>query len=332
MAISKSTYSPTEFQFAFKPESTVGTKNTTTMQILDVDDIVSVTSEITQTLDPRSGEGRTVKTADVFTTDLGSHLSTITMSGVFDDTVAPLLLGNALGIAVGTSPASYDLAYNYAPSAVGHGDASSITTSLTLAFVSPIDAKTKLYVGCVLTNLEVTWESATEGGRGRFNATFETRYRPVKDQPTPTSMSAYGSSYSFLREFNAEKSIGGSDVVLNKVSYTIENPATYTGFQGSAGDPEVLQRGIPSANVNLMLGVKYDANTESLWDDRRSGTTLAVELSNNATWASSTFGIKADYCKINSEVQPTGTDAGVFQDLALTATASTSGDVIQIVP
>jgi hypothetical protein len=333
MAISKLTFSPTEFQFAVKPESTVGTKNTTTMQRVNVDDIVSVSSEVVQTLDPRSGEGRTLKTADVHTSDQGGMLTTISMSGVFDDTIAPLFLSNALGIAVGSSPASFDMAYNYAPVTVGHGDVSSITTSMTVAFVSPIDAKTRIYLGCVISSLEVTWDGATEGGRGRFSATIETRYRPVEDQPTPTSMSAYGATYSYLREFGTTKTIGGSDVVLNKLGYTIENPVTYAGFQADGdGDPETMQRAIPSANIKIMAGVKFDANTEGLWNDRRDGTTLAVVFSNNATWASATFGIKADYCKLDSEVSPSGTDAGVFQDLSLVATASTSGDIIQIVP
>ena len=332
MAISKLTFSPTEFQFAVKPETAVGERLITTMQRVNVDDIVSVSSEVVQTLDPRSGEGRTLKTADVYTSDLGGMLTTISMSGVFDDTIAPIFLSNALGIAVGTSPASYDMAYNYAPTAVGNGDASSVTTSLTLAFIPPIDAKTRVYPGCVLTSLEVMWDGATEGGRGRFNATFETRYRSFEDQATPTSMSAYGATYSYLREFGTTKTIGGSDVVLNKLGYTIENPVTYAGFQGTNGDPETMTRAIPSANIKLVAGVKFDANTEGLWNDRRDGTTLAVVFSNHATWASATFGIKADYCKLDSEVSPSGTDAGVFQDLSLVATASTSGDIISIVP
>lgn len=332
MAISKLTFSPTEFQFAVKAESQVGEKNVTTMNRVNVDDIVSVSSEVVQTLDPRSGEGRTLKTADVYTSDYGGMLTTISMSGVFDDTIAPLFLSNALGIAVGTSPASYDMAYNYAPAAVGHDDISSITTSMTVAVISPIDGQSKMYVGCAISSLEVMWDGATEGGRGRFNATIETRYRPAEEQNTPGSMVAYGSTYSYLREFKAVKSIGGSDVVLNKLGYTIENPVTYSGFQGASGNPETMQRAIPSANIKLVAGVKYDANTAGLWDDRRAGTTLACEFSNNATWASSTFGIKASYCKLDSEVSPSGTDAGVFQDLSLVATASTSGDIIQIVP
>jgi hypothetical protein len=48
--------------------------------------------------------------------------------------------------------------------------------------------------------------------------------------------------------------------------------------------------------------------------------------------ASSTFGVKAGFCQLDADVVPTGTDAGVFEDLSLKCLGSTTGDLIQIVP
>jgi hypothetical protein len=337
MAVIKSTYAPNEWRFALKAEATLGTKSTTTMQLINVDDMVTVTQDVTQTLDARSGAGRTMKFADGFTTDKGGHLTSVSISGVFDTTVGPLILSNALGTDVGTAPASYDMAYNYAPIAIGHGDVAGISKSFTFAFIPPIDAKTMLLVGCVCTDLTVTFDSSNEGGRGHFSATFETKYRPVDAQPTPTSMAAYGSTYRYLREFNTVKTIdiaggGAADLVLNKITYNIKNNAVYSGFQGANGDPEIVQRAIPAADISLLLGVKYDTNTEMLYSTRRDGSNIAVIVSDNATWASAAIGINAPYCLIDSDVPPSGTDAGVFQDVSLKCMASTSGDIIQIVP
>ena len=332
MATSKNVFSPSEFQFAFVAEANVGTKNATSMQLLNVDDIVTVTQEVTQTTDPRSSGARTLATADVFTNDQGGHLTTITMSVVLDTTVSPLLHSQALAVAVGSSPASYDLAYNFAPDALIHGGATDITGTCTLAFISPVSNESKYFTGCRLTEMTVSYDSGNEGGRARANLTWETHYRPADGAAAPTTPTAYGGTYRYLRQFGTLKQLGGADIVLNKVEYTISMPAMGVGFQGTNGDPEFVQVGIPSAGFSAVLGVKYDDNTAALWESRRAGTTLVLEIADNATWASATFGIKASFCKITGDVQPAGAGAGVFQDIPLIATASTSGDMVQIVP
>jgi len=333
MAIDKEVYSINEWRFSYKPETTVGTANTTTMQLLNVDGDVTVSHEVVQTLEPRSGQGRTLKEVDVFTTDQGGQLRTITMPIVMDTTVDGPLHENCMGTAVSTSPASVDIPYNYAPAALGNGDVVSDNIStFTVAIVSPEASESIIFPGCVLSTFAVTMDAATDGGRRHGTLTFTSRYRPANGASAPTSMAAYGSTFRYLRELTTTKAIGGDDVVMNKLEYTINNNAQWVGNQGSDGDPEVIQRAIPSIDVDLVVGVKYDANTANLWESWRAGTTETVEISDNATWASATAGLKANDCKITADVQPGQTDAGVFQDISLRATATTSGDVIQIVP
>jgi hypothetical protein len=202
--------------------------------------------------------------------------------------------------------------------------------------VPPISNKTIILVGCVCSSLEVTFDKGTEGGRGHFSATFETAYRPLSAQNTPASMAAYGATFRYLREFTTVKSInvaggGAVDLVLNKVAYTINNNVVYSGFQGANGDPELIQRAIPAADIGLMLGVKYDTNTE-IYGIHGAQVLISVIVTNHATPASVTFGITAAFCQIDSDVSPSGTDAGVFQDLSLKCLGSTSGDIIAITP
>jgi len=334
-ALDGGVYSPSEWRVAIKPETTVGTVNTTTMNLLNVDpgSLINHTTELVQTLDVRSGVGRTLKAADVFTTDKGGILHTIEIPIVMDTTIDTMLHEAAVWLATGASPASVDVAYDHAIASQAHGGSPSGNVApFTVALINPITNKTILFPGCTLDILAVTMDRSVEAGRRHAVLTFRTRYRPGDGTTDPTSMTAYGATFRYLRELTPTKNIGGDGMVFNKVNYTITNPSVHIGHQGSNGEPEIIARSIPNIDVKVMVGVKFDANTREHWENRRDGDNIAIEISNNATWASATFGLKADLSKIINEVAPAGTDEGVFQDLELQCLADTSGDVIQIVP
>ena len=328
-------YSMSEWRLAVIGEATLGTPNVTTMQLINIDSDVSVTSEVIQTLDVRSGVGRTLKTADVYTSDYG-QLTSISFSCILDRTVSTILHSNAFGLAAAGSPSGYAMAYDYAPAAVLNGTGSlTVKDALTFALISPQSGETRVFGGACVPSLKVTYDPATDGGRGHAEVKAETRYRPADGAATPSSMAAFGTIFGYLRDFNALKQFApgasGFDVVVNKLAYEVINPVAYLGFQGASGNPEMLRRASPSAGFKLMVGVKYDSTTASYWENRRAGTTMSFEISNNAAWAGSTFGVKAAYLKLDSDVVPSGTDAGVFQDLSFTATASTSGEMARVV-
>ena len=330
MAISNSVYSMSEWQLAILGETTTGTKIATSMQKVNIDGDVSVSSEIVQTLDVRSGTGRTLKTGDVFTTDYGGLKSTITFDCVHDEAVSALLHASALADAGSSSV--WTIADTYAPGGRGIGDTSgTAANSMTVALVSPIASKTRFFTGCVVTNLTVKHDASVEGGRGHCSVTIETAMRPADGTTDPTyAAAAFSSDFTYLRDFAAKKSIGGSEVVLNKLEYTIENPAVFPGGDAS-GDPEIISRAQPGINFSVLAGVKYDVNTEDLWQSRRAGTITAVEISNHATWASATIGLKSDYMKI-VDTPMSGTDAGVFQDLSLVSTVGDSQSLVILKP
>lgn len=329
MAVSNTVYSMSEWQLAILGETETGTINDTNMQLVNIDGDVSISSEITQTLDVRSGSGRTLKTGDVFTSDYGSHLSTITFDCVHDETVSALLHASAFGLA-GTASV-WTLPASHAPGGRLIGATSgTAVNSLTVALISPKANETRFFSACQVTNLTVRHDAATEGGRGHCSVTIETRMRPRDGQSDPSTL-AFGTAYTYLRDFAAKKSIGGVDVVLNKLEYTIENPATWQGQEATNGDPEMVTRSIPEIKFSVLAGVKYDANTATFWESRRAGTIMAVEISNNATWASATIGLQASYMKL-LDVPMADTDAGVFQDIALQATAGTSQNLVILKP
>lgn len=335
-SVDVNTYSMKEFRFAIQAEAAIGTKVNSGMQLLNLNGDITVAKEVVQDTTQRSGEGRTQKAADTHTTDKGGQRTTITVPIILDTTVDNMLHEALLWTAVGSSPASYDVAYNYAPTAQGHNTAPDNTNDVfTACLISPITNESRYWVGVCLESMTVTMEAGTDGGRRTATLTFVTAYYEADAAAAPASgLVAYGASYRYLYDFNAEKQVGGDDVILNKVEYTITNPVSFAGFQGANGDPEYIQRAVNGGriDVSLVLGLKHDSNTAEYWQNHRAGDNFVIDIADNATWASATFGINVGVAKINSEVTPGDTEAGVFQDVSFMCEADTSGDIIQIVP
>lgn len=271
---------------------------------------------------------------DVFQTAKGGKPTTITVPFLPDTTTLPYFLENALTVTIGASPAGYSLPADYSPPQIGHGDSSTDKTkTFTLALISPISGKTVVIPGCMIEELTLTMDMGTEAGRMHATATFKSFYYHASVTTAPTGMSAYGSTHYFLYDLTAIKQIKALDVVLSKAEFKITNPVVAVGFQGSNGDPEAFGRAIPKATVTGSFLVKYDVATADLWASRAVGSTgFSVELSDNAIWASATFGFKADNGVVTNDLQPQGGDAGVFIPLEIEFLGTSGGNVITIVP
>ena len=342
MAVDNAIYQMSEWEFLAQAETVLGTAITTGMQRLALNGDVSISTEIDQTLDIRSGVGRTLKTQDVYTNALGGKKTTISVPIIMDTTVDTLLHENAMGIATSTSPASVDMQSDYAPDGTLHGatHGGGNTISLTCYLVSPESGETRTFVGCVITQLVGTMDAGAEGGIRTAVLTIETDYWPVVGSAFTGAASnvAYGGTYRYLREYTT-RTVLASTPVINKLEYTITNPMTTAGFQGTYGDPEIVTRAIGGASVTMVIGIKYDANYGALWESYRDGTTITdLEISNNGTWASATLGFKSIQCKIIDLPDPSQADSGVFQDVtvqftgAVDANGTATGDMIQLVP
>ena len=72
MALDGAAYSPKEFQVAIKAESTIGTANVSSMQLVNVDSVEMPNFNLTQVLDVRSGsDGRVFDVDDALTDEKG---------------------------------------------------------------------------------------------------------------------------------------------------------------------------------------------------------------------------------------------------------------------
>ena len=331
MEIDGNFYSAEEFRLAVKADTTLGTKNTTTMQLVNHEGIFSPVVGGIESHEVRSGLGRTEKAADHYINTTGSEKE-FSFSGVADQSVLPVLLSNVMTAAVGSAPASYDIPANYSPPTLTHGAAFSDSTgTLTFAWISPEEGRTKVYPGCVVSLLKINGSHTDDGGRVKFEATVKTGYGVSDDQATPGSMTGYPTTFYYIYDMNTTRQIAASDTVLHGFELTIENPSFYRGSQGAAGNPQIINRGIPGIKVSGNLNVIYDGNTSGLFGTHEAGSTSSVEFSNHATWASaSTIGFKADNGKLELP-RLDAADHGMGLEIPLVFKAGTSGDVIQII-
>jgi hypothetical protein len=114
------------------------------------------------------------------------------------------------------------------------------------------------------------------------------------------------------------------DVIINKVEWTISNPAIYSGCTATVADaePEILNRSIPAIVPTCTIGIKYDANTANFWEKRAAGTDIVVSL------LGTDIGISGSYARITSDIAPAGGEEGTFYDLALQFAGTSSGTVV----
>ncbi|MDP7621208.1 MAG: phage tail tube protein [SAR324 cluster bacterium] len=336
MALDGQALSPREYLLAFKPETTQGTKNVGTMNLINIDSIPSPSLNLTQVVDPRNGAGRTAKTVDAFTSEKGTRKE-ISFSGVADNTTLPILLQAITTTAVSSSPASYDIAYNYTPPEVeiGIGSISDNLHTFTVAVSNPETGNdhSTVFPGCVLTSLSLSGSISAQSGRVMVSGTFATGMVADYGHARPTSTVAYSSTNYSINQFTTTTTVAGiANCVISDWTLNIENPSEMAGFQGSNGEPQAIVRAVPEISVSCDVTVKADDNTSGLHAQHVAGAIdEAVELSNNASWASATtFGMKMANGVITS-VDFNESNA-MYYNVSIKALAlAGSGDLIQII-
>ena len=333
MTLDAAGYSPSQFKMSIKAETTIGTAIVSSMNLLNIDAVTFPTIAPTQVLDVRSGDGRTAKVADAYISEKHT-IKEISFSGYADQTTLPILLQAITTTAVGSSPASYDVAFNYTPPELQIGaSASTNTKTFSVAFISPEagDDHSIIFKGCVLSSLSLSMDMGSESGRVTMSGTFQTASTPSYGQSAPTSMTAFSANNYFLTDMHTTRKVAGiSNCVISSLTLNIENPRNFLGFNGSTAEPESIISAVPEINISLDASIKYDDNTAGLASTFKAGTSVASELSNHGTWSSaSTFGIKIDYGKITSLAM--SENSAMFHDVSIKAMAHTSGDVIQVI-
>jgi len=298
-------FSPQEFRMGFLAEETIGTalvpasgKN---LQLINVDSISAPSLNTEIISDVRSGAGRTAKTADLYVNKTLMKRE-ISFSGTADKDTLPKLISAVANVdedgstadlykvLVSHTPlfdmktavqrtdsgtgATYSSAWNGAPNAGTH----------TVYIWSPVANKSMIFRGCVLQNLTISMDMATESGRCKIEGSFVTGYTPDLTGAAPNSsyVTAYSSDYFYLTEMETHTVAGVADPVMQSFSFAIENPTEFVGFTGGTPDPEIIVRSVPEISASWESTFKYDSDSAGLFETYEEGTNASLSLSDSA--------------------------------------------------
>ena len=301
MAISTSAYSPKEFQVLIAEQDAFGTIEASggnAYHALDVDSVGSPSINPVQALDVRNGS-RVLQTTDFFQ-DVKSSVKEISVSGTATQSALDMLLENIIGEAEGSASSVYTFTSNKAVQQIGTGDSSLAGTALSVVIKSGFGTNADLsFKDCVVTNLTLSGDVGTEGGRVKFSCTFQTGsvVEDLTDAATTvdTAFSGAGEENYRMSDWTdpVYRQIAGvNNLLVNSFSLTLDNPATFHGLS-SAGYELCTRAGEFSATLDVTT--KYDDVTEDLFQVLNNQTTGAsqgaTKLNHQSALAADTLGI-----------------------------------------
>ena len=299
MAISTAANSPKEFQFLIAEQDVFGQLEAgggNPYHALDVDSVGTPSLNPTQVLDVRSGS-RVLQKEDFFQ-DVKASVKEISVSGTATTNALDMLLENITGEAEGSAASIYSFASNQATTSVGSGDTGQAGTLLSIVIKSAGNDADLSFKDCVCTSLTLNADAGTEGGRIKFDATFQTGsiIEDLTDAATVVDTSFSASENYFMSNFSAgyRQIYGVDDLIMSSFSLTLENPAVFTGI--SSTGYEVMSRA-GEFSVTLDATVKYDGHTRDFFekfnDQSQEGVTAAqvTLLNHQAALAADNFGI-----------------------------------------
>ena len=333
MAIDPTAYALTEWRAAIVAETTAGTINKTSMQLVNIDSPATITRSPYLFTGVRSGAGRTAKASDVYVSEQGQEKS-ISISGLFDKVVGKILVENCFGIA--TEDNIIALPYNYT-NELALGTACVGNTG-TLSFVNivPEGDNSEYYAGCIVDELKITMDTASDGGRAKFDATLKTRgNREVA--AAPTSPKAFGTTVPNIFSFGAATALvsfatlgAAADAILDSLELNFKANAQWGGL-GTDGVGQVINRGMPEFEITGIFGVKFDANTVASNTRYLAGTNVAVTIRAAGTGMSDcAYGFKGDYGVITGDVNPEDVRSGAYVKVPVKFMASTAGNIFEV--
>ena len=272
-------FSPKQWTVLIRPQIEWGeTEAGTDMYQLDVDSVSMPSLGVNQSLDVRSSSGRTFTDEDFFH-DNKMRAVEMTFSGNFHTDSAhkyPFL--NLANIA--TSNDNVTINPGMEPASLGNGVSISAGTMashhiFTIAVAAPdtTSGRHMLFHNCVCTNFTISADTATDGGRYKYSATFSAGGAGAASVGSSTSVAptaSYANTTNVtMGGINATSfKVADINATLKSFSVSVDFPAVWTGA-GSFGY-ETVNRG-QECSVTFDAQVKYDDLVDGLvstWDSQ----------------------------------------------------------------
>ena len=243
---------------------------------LDVDSISMPSLNVTQSLDVRSGVGNTLKDEDFFQ-DNKMRVVELAISGTLHDDVGHrLLIANICGAAQ-ADDTNQTIASGHKIVAQKYGAAVTNNASSLTVILQPSDVSNQTGLempGMVVTNLSISADAGTEGGRYKFSAALQSGKTPDLNSTAAAGSTAYASTTGSVLSNASGIKVFALDTVLNSFTTTIDYPAVFTGITSTGY--EVVSRGA-ECSVTHDCQIKYDGNTKALINSFDTQTAALAE-------------------------------------------------------
>ena len=281
MATVAHAFSPKEFKcFVISDATNAGTSgiHSSNMLQLDVDSVSYPSLNVTQALDVRSGVGNTLKDEDFFQ-DNKMRVVELSLSGTLHDDVGHrLLIANICGAAQ-ADDTNQTIASGHKIVAQKYGAAVTNNASSLTVIIQPSDVSNQTgleFPGMVVTNLAISSDAGTEGGRYKFSATLQSGKVPDLASTSAAGSTVYANTTTSVLSAASGVKVYNTDAVINSFTTTIDYPAVFTGVTSTGY--EVVSRGL-ECSVTHDCQVKYDGNTKGLVNSFDTQTAAMAENS-----------------------------------------------------
>jgi hypothetical protein len=212
---------------------------------------------------------------------------------------------------------------------------SASANTLQVCIVSPDASETRVLHSAVVTDLTLSMDAGTNGGRLRASGTLWSGF-----QPNVTTNAVVDGSTVTNTDFNQGLfdchaiEIATTQVTAKAFSFTISHPAVRVGFaiaNGNDGEPQEYIRN--RMEITGSLNVKMDNTAVAQQAFWLAGTSKAILVGDEGTSAggsSTKIFFEFPTVKYTGHNVDLGAEEGVFIELPFTATATGSGKLMYL--
>jgi hypothetical protein len=278
MAIDGNVFSSKQFELYIADQETMGTANTTDAEYMQLD-VVSVSDidfggGLVQERTLRSGQ-QVKQSTDHYVSQKGAS-ATVSFEWVVSHKEG---LSQLMKMVSEDTASAYEWAGTKTPATYKHG--ATTGEMATVIISNPNTGDDRVLHSAVLTELNLSMDSGSEGGRLVASGTFYSGYNPTVSSNAVTPAMSTTAYVKTIYDCTT-KTVGASDVVAKSVNFNFAFPATRVGFQGSNAEAE--QYGRSGEYVfSGSASVKYDANTDQELADFLNGTPNALVFGDGST-------------------------------------------------
>ena len=279
-----------------------------------------------------AGRGRIKGAADYKVIQKGSE-NTIAFTTYADETITKYLYENLVGATVGTTPASFDIPYDFSQNIALAAAATDWTKTISVALILK-SGIARVLKGAKVVGCKKYASVSTDGGREMYDWTISTRCLIDEDVDYSSwTLTAYPTDEEKtifdLRGDSSVCQVSGIDIAFESYDITINSNISYSGFDAD-GSPDVIAVGMPNLEVLFNITMLHDSNTKVLFADAGEDSSHVIAIHDNV-WASATYGFLASYAKIMDSFNTELVNEAEFITVPFELRGSTSGDVLQVV-